>query len=132
MVEFRSLRRLGVAAALLMLGVPAALADSSLSFAPSNGSTVAIVANTTPSSVSGNLAAAGAATKLRVFNSSTTLFVFFRCTVAAAPVATSADVPLAPGQALIIDGNFLTACAVLNSGTSATATVFFTWGAGGL
>lgn len=122
--------RAAAALALLAASLAPAAADTDLSFSPSNGTTVAITG--TASSVSGNLSTAGAATRLRILSApANTVLAFFRCTVAASPTATTADTPLPPGASVIIDGNLLTACAVI-SVSSANSTLYFTWGAGGL
>jgi len=124
------LRRGAAALVLVALLASSALADTNLSFSPQPGSTTHITG--TASSVSSNLASAGAATKIRVFAApANTVLAFFRCTVAASPTATTSDTPLAAGQSIVIDGNLLTACAVISI-SAANSDVYFTWGAGGL
>ena len=108
----------------------AALADTDQSFSPTNGSTTKITANATPTSVAANLATAGAATKLRVCNNGT-VAVFIHPSVTASPTATTSDMPLLSASCLVIDGNLMTAAAVLSSTTTAVDT-YWTWGAGGL
>jgi hypothetical protein len=128
MKQFRAL--MIDAAIILALTIATAFADTDLSFAPTNGSTTLITG--TAASVSGNLASTVAATKLRVLSApANTVLAFFRCTPAASPTATTADTPIAPGQSIIIDGNGMTACAVISL-SAANSAVYFTWGAGGL
>lgn len=100
---------------------------------PTAGRTVAVVANATPTSVPGSLnCTTFNANNVLVTNSGTVL-VFVRMSGEATPVATAADIPLAPGASKILSNavpNGVSGLAVLSSTTTA-ATVYFTPGEGG-
>lgn len=100
-----------------------------LPFSPTNGSTTKITANNTPSSVNHDLVAPGAATRISVLNNGT-VPVFVHLSATTGPTATAGDFPMKAGERLTLDGNGITAAAVLSSTTTA-CDVYFTWGEGG-
>jgi len=100
-----------------------------LPFSPANGKTTKITANATPTSVAGDLAVVAGPTRISVLNNGT-VPVFVHLSPTTAPTATTGDFPMKAGERLTLDGNGITAAAVLSSTTTA-CDVYFSWGEGG-